>query len=739
MRTTSGTVERVRSRSQARRGDPGFSLIELLVAIVVASIVGAVIVAAIVQANRSTTNTSSSVMTQSQLVDAMTRIGRDITDSTDVVSATNTSIEVRGIQGSHCVDTTYTAAGKTLTSKVEQMASATCSSVVESVSSAHSSAEVVNLAATKVFTYFNSANKLVPAPGATIATQSIRRIAYTVSAKVAGRTNPLTLSSSATPDTTQAVIGGTAPTLCPAPVLSGVLNAQTATLTWSEPASATGYLVSRDGGVVNTIHGGAATIFNDPGLAFGSTHLYTVTTVCSFGNSSPSNSVLLVLPPLAPPLKGVLVTSDNVGSLNDASLSWKGVVGATSYDLYFRNQATATTYTHLAENLSLTETRLNLVVGDTYEFYVTATNSSTSANDSPVSGQSNHVLLTPTAPAITTPPVLTVKVTYTPTPTTKPTANNSCVLSWTQANSASQGVVGYHLYVAQRNSKGWGSYGVYGTYPVSTTSVTVKNGDNTFCADGNEYEWYLVPYNTTTPNGPSSNTVVANLAPGPVTIGNYEWNESYDTSEKASEFVDYSADGAATYIAKVGSTTLTGSYLNGEAANSKYTLTVVATSPYGVSAPSGASSWTSSPREPSQVGFQSQCESKSARDVIYVDWAGTTADRFTVYYSDTETSGSYTFIRGSATVSWIAPTHAFNENMYYSFQASNSSKAGNYFSQGSASVGIHYYYNGTSNTACQTTKSWSNDSVGLNPGVDYSYQGMQIVGAHTGAFKWTWN
>lgn len=442
------------------RSEDGFSLIELMVAIVVAAIVGGLIVAVIANANTSTRSVSASVMTESQMVDAMTRLGRDINGASSVVSATETSIELRDVSSSACIDNKYAAANGTLVDQTTVLTSATCPLVGGTVSSTHSTTVISGMTTNTLFTYFSSSNvQYTPVPGMS----QIARVSYTVTATVAGRSNPLTLTSSANPSSSRSSVIGSGTATCPAPVLSGALSGQTETLTWSQPVSATGYRLMRDGVVIALIPSGSTTTFADRGIAWGGTHLYYVNGICGLSTSPNSNGVIVTLPPPAPVLTGTLVASGGQANPDNAALSWTSVAGAITYTLYGRDVTAGGAYAVLdGPNADLAFTQSALTYDDTYSYYVQAINT---AGSSP---QSNIVTVTPSYTCENTgAPLLTVTV----------NVNDASVhLTWSWATQPAGSTPSFNIGSGTGGLSATGIYGnayVFANVNPSTLALTL--------------------------------------------------------------------------------------------------------------------------------------------------------------------------------------------------------------------------------------------------------------------------
>ena len=169
-------------------------------------------------------------------------------------------------------------------------------------------------------------------------------------------------------------VGSSAPS---APTLSGTAGNQSAIMSWSSIAGATGYVLKKDG---STVYTGTNTMYTVTGLANGTSYSFNVYSTNASGTSTASNTVAITppLPPSAPTLSG------SAGNTT-VNLTWNVPSGATSYKVYRNGQqvysGTATSFTDVG-----------LTNGLKYKYKVTAGNVS---GDSSVS---NELSLTPLTP-----------------------------------------------------------------------------------------------------------------------------------------------------------------------------------------------------------------------------------------------------------------------------------------------------------------------------------------------------
>ncbi len=204
------------------------------------------------------------------------------------------------------------------------------------------------------------------------------------------------------------------------------------TISWSPVSGATSYNIywSTSTGVTpanGTEIANVTSPYVHMGLTAGTAYYYVVTAVNSTGESAPSAEVAATptstaTVPAAP--TGVTATA----GVNEVSLSWTAVSGATSYNIYWATSTgvTPATGTQIA-NATSPFVQTGLTAGTTYYYVVTAVNSvgegapSTEASATPTS--------TPAVPA-------------TPTGVTATAGNNQVTISWT----AVSGATSYNIY-----------------------------------------------------------------------------------------------------------------------------------------------------------------------------------------------------------------------------------------------------------------------------------------------------
>jgi chitodextrinase len=156
------------------------------------------------------------------------------------------------------------------------------------------------------------------------------------------------------------------------PVASSITTSSVA-LSWSSVSSATSYKLYRNNTYLKTLTTLATT---DTGLSSGTTYSYTLSALDSSGNESSRSSARSVTTLTPPPPADPLPTTTTLlpptiaaltPALSSVTLTWSGVSGATSYQVY-RNGTLITTTN------STTFTDTGLTANTTYTYFLQAKN-----------------------------------------------------------------------------------------------------------------------------------------------------------------------------------------------------------------------------------------------------------------------------------------------------------------------------------------------------------------------------
>jgi prepilin-type N-terminal cleavage/methylation domain-containing protein len=308
-----------------KRNEDGFSLVELLVAIGVFAIIAVVATSIILTLNSSTQRFGATSTTQNELAEGISTINTDISAASSFEMADNNDIKMLSYSNNVQYETTlfYYGPGTTVPSNVNVASLPTFQALMSQVQVVGSSAPPKvtvlvpgfdpTLQTEPLFSFFDSSNNSISTPISTSAgLTSISRVEFYVSAKLAGRTNPVELASSATPNSlsSSGVNAGGTPTTPNATFLQGSmtyagvstpLNA-TASLNWTIPAGATSYTLYRTLGTTTSVAAiipdPATHTITDPGLVYGNTYTYYLVANGPQGTSPQSNSIhLTVVPP----------------------------------------------------------------------------------------------------------------------------------------------------------------------------------------------------------------------------------------------------------------------------------------------------------------------------------------------------------------------------------------------------------------------------------------------------------
>lgn len=282
-----------RQRRLAVGRDDGFSLAETLVAIALFAVVTSLVAGAVIDANQVTRRSTSSVWTQSQVLTAVSRISREVEIAAPLLTAAPNTVETQTVRAGTCYVNRFTLSGNTLDDQQWQIPGvSTCPTQI--TGTPHTTVLVggVTNGATPLFTYYDVHNTVLPVPVANLA--AIVRVGINVRAAVVDRPSGVHLVTSAALRQAAVSDNGVQPVTPPgAPVLSGTMNGNTGVLTWTQPAGATGYVLTRGGSPIAQVPDPTTTSYQDPNLSPGGTYTYQVFATDGGGNSIGSNTVTL--------------------------------------------------------------------------------------------------------------------------------------------------------------------------------------------------------------------------------------------------------------------------------------------------------------------------------------------------------------------------------------------------------------------------------------------------------------
>lgn len=380
-----------RDRRGHGRGQRGVvSLPEILAAISVLVAGIAIVTTLVVQANNVSRNNTVSTQTQAELLDAVSRVTRDIAFSDPILSApSGVELWTQTMQGGDCIRTRYFVGPAQTDPAVDALKSNTwtatgigCADAPVPAATDAGDGPVTDLVTglnlqpgDRIFTYYDVNDVELATPVTDV--EAINRVGITLSAAVEERPNGLELTTSVTPRSGfQEITGPTGGTRPDAPTglsSSGCTNG-TVTLTWPPVAGATGYTVMRDGvSQQPVLIGGTATTFTQGGLGEGRDYVYRVISSNASGLSDFSAPITVTCLPGVPTLSGVTINASGDGAINDNRLTWTRPANQvlTGYNLY-RNGVPVTTVNNAA---ILTYTDLNRPWGEIATYTVRAFNS----------------------------------------------------------------------------------------------------------------------------------------------------------------------------------------------------------------------------------------------------------------------------------------------------------------------------------------------------------------------------
>lgn len=386
------TLQKIRGKNS----ESGFTLIEILVAISLMAIVATIATMTVINATQANDKFVRGTMNQSQLLDSISIVTRDISLSNQIIAAGKDYLVMNTVENGVAYKTSVFAwkPGKTLafsgvtTSKLPAQSSIieykvrngdTVNPQVKTLVDGYNPQD----STTPIFRYFaedNTEFTIMPIPADQL--NDVKRIQIHFLSYIDGRDVPMELETSAIPRSGQTLPGITADgvNIIPqTPILRGTLTPGTTTakLMWSNIAGATSYTLSRENDKQTTSPQVTTTTpntnFDDPNLTWGETYVYSVIASGPGGVSAPSNKVSLTVVPdkeffinIDPNRKAPIANYTVARDLTN-QLAWQPLNGATGYVLYRggveiyrgpattfgdtgRNYGDVTTYTVLAYN-----------------------------------------------------------------------------------------------------------------------------------------------------------------------------------------------------------------------------------------------------------------------------------------------------------------------------------------------------------------------------------------------------
>lgn len=412
-------------RATQRRGpsERGHSMVEVLVTVGLLVMVTAIVYGVIIQTQKVTRTGAAASFSQTQMVDAVSRVSRDVATSRRIITATSTSMSAESLSAKGCRLTEYVIAdgdgdgaaddlisrtnnivasdtdsdGKYSVTEREAACPPSWPATLNGVAGTTKSMVIkglkdATLPSTVIFKYFDQIDNVMSAPVAD--TGQIGRVQVDVAANVTGRGAPVRLTTSVAPRTGMApssgVIGGPPPPGTITDITDSYSCAASQSVTWSRPPGATGYRVTVNGTTAANIADPSTTSYA-VSVAPGQTVNVQVFAQGTGGESGAASSVV-VRCPAAPSLTGTTLAKDADGFVNDNRLNWNAVSGATNYVIYRAGVSVAT-----VPSATLTWDDPNKAWGSSTAYYIVATNQGgPSANSNTVTR-----IIAPAAPNLT--------------------------------------------------------------------------------------------------------------------------------------------------------------------------------------------------------------------------------------------------------------------------------------------------------------------------------------------------
>lgn len=422
--------------TKMRKGaEQGWSLVNTLVTVILTLVIGSVAVALIVSAQRGSSQFTDTVMTESELNNAMSTMTRSITTAENVIVADDNLLKVSTTENGKKADVTYFAwapdkwndvkpyvTGEYATGTALAQGDLPAFPAVVSATSVYSSdgkasgkPEVrvlvngyIQESGNKLFTYFDSADDKLPTVILGDDTKAVERIQIHLKATVEGRDAPMELATSVVPR-----IAGDADRTGPdaqpvdevpqAVTLTGTLppRTQESTLKWNAVDGADAYVLYRGNALQESnpkmLATTTATTWKDSDdIRWGETYTYYVVATNYAGAGPSSNVVALTATPPAPVLEG------SINSSQHNVITWEPSNGAIGYRILKDGNVWRTLNGH--DSTTTTDTAVN--PGETHTYKAVAFNGNGTGKGTTLGNGDSHwsnevTLVTPVAPTLT--------------------------------------------------------------------------------------------------------------------------------------------------------------------------------------------------------------------------------------------------------------------------------------------------------------------------------------------------
>ncbi len=341
----------------------GFSLAEILVVVALIGLVSTLVTSAVIDSSKVTRVASAGLMSQSQLLDAVSRVTRDVSIATTIVntrtdegwpsdSPSPVDLTVQSLREDSCLRTRYWvesdvgAIEGTLKSETEEFLAQACPVGTGARTAVATATVVTALSLTPpVFSYFNDANAaLTPAagggalPAGTVDGDEVARVGVNVGSSVAGRPNGVRLQTSAVPrsadpnaeprDFELPGLTTCKATLNPVPVPQISTTGQ---VSWTGVVGARGYSVLRSDGMSTNVPEGSALVWAQTGLVPYKGYSFEVFPYNARGFALTAAQCSFAA---AIQLRGRTFVNGTDGVDNDNELTWDRHETAAGYILY---------------------------------------------------------------------------------------------------------------------------------------------------------------------------------------------------------------------------------------------------------------------------------------------------------------------------------------------------------------------------------------------------------------------
>lgn len=495
------------SQSMKRKGEQGFTLVELLVTAALITMISVMVVAIISSTTSTTDKFTTSNSAQEELSNGIAVVARELSTLKDVKEASSDKVVITNPHGDEIVymylapeDAAAVFNQPVNNQQVVKKPKINSLSLVEIRAFAGGTNAIATVLTANVdpnqedtglplFTYYTKRGVMT----ANDLNSDINRVAIRVTSSESARARSLELTTSVRLHQIVSAMtnsGGASEIPPPAgPLLKGSLPRpeRVATLWWDAVIGADTYTLYRDGAAIATFGANDDLRYTDANRAWGTTYAYKVIASGIGGNSVDSNIVRLTVVPEKPAFLNVnpaaATCSGNTVARNLTNcLTWSQRVGAQGYRLYSTGTATPL---QSSTSRSFSHSRN---YGDVTTYYVIAWNTGEHGSGGNSITSDNVTLISP-------PKAVTLTGTHN---------NGDRSLTWSApsySDSTTNKTTGYRVYRATDSQA-----------RAELTNRTTVNYNDTTTHTSVNFNYDVVAYNAAG-NSPTSNTV--NLKPNP--------------------------------------------------------------------------------------------------------------------------------------------------------------------------------------------------------------------------------